>query len=61
MVTHDVEEAVRVADRVLVLKANPGQIATEIPVTRPAQVRSDSDALPQLRQVRQALEEVHAY
>jgi len=29
LVTHDVGEAVRMADRVLVLKANPGRIAED--------------------------------
>ena len=33
MVTHNIEEAVLMADRVLVLASNPGRIAAEIPVT----------------------------
>jgi NitT/TauT family transport system ATP-binding protein len=33
MVTHNIEEAVLMADRVLVLSSNPGRIASEIPVT----------------------------
>jgi NitT/TauT family transport system ATP-binding protein len=35
MVTHNIEEAVLMADRVLVLSSNPGRIASEIPVTLP--------------------------
>jgi NitT/TauT family transport system ATP-binding protein len=35
MVTHNIEEAVLMADRVLVLSSNPGRIASEIPVTIP--------------------------
>jgi NitT/TauT family transport system ATP-binding protein len=32
MVTHNIEEAVLMADRILVLSSNPGRIASEIPV-----------------------------
>src|SRR5271170_2782127 len=35
MVTHNIEEAVLMADRVLVLSSNPGRIASEIAVTLP--------------------------
>ena len=34
-VTHDVREAVRLGDRVLVLTSRPGRVATEIPVDLP--------------------------
>ena len=33
LVTHDIEEAILLGDRVLVMSKNPGQIAAEIPVT----------------------------
>ena len=35
MVTHNIEEAVLMADRILVLSSNPGRIASEIPVAIP--------------------------
>ena len=35
MVTHNIEEAVLMADRILVLASNPGRIASEIAVTLP--------------------------
>jgi NitT/TauT family transport system ATP-binding protein len=35
MVTHNIEEAVLMADRILVLSSNPGRIASEIPVSIP--------------------------
>jgi NitT/TauT family transport system ATP-binding protein len=35
MVTHNIEEAVLMSDRILVLSSNPGRIASEIPVTIP--------------------------
>jgi len=35
MVTHNIEEAVLMCDRILILSSNPGRIAAEIPVTLP--------------------------
>jgi len=35
MVTHNIEEAVLMSDRILVLSSNPGRIASDIPVTLP--------------------------
>jgi NitT/TauT family transport system ATP-binding protein len=35
IVTHNIEEAVQLADRILVLSANPGRIRSELPVTLP--------------------------
>jgi NitT/TauT family transport system ATP-binding protein len=43
MVTHNIEEAVLMCDRILVLGANPGHIAAEIPVSLP-QPRNRLDA-----------------
>jgi ABC-type nitrate/sulfonate/bicarbonate transport system ATPase subunit len=42
LVTHDVEEAARLADRVVVLSARPGHVVAELPV--PAE-RTDADVL----------------
>ena len=35
MVTHDIEEAIRVADRVLVLTSGAGQIAADVTIDLP--------------------------
>jgi NitT/TauT family transport system ATP-binding protein len=43
MVTHNIEEAVLMCDRILVLGSNPGHIAAEIPVALP-QPRNRLDA-----------------
>jgi len=35
LVTHDVEEAIGLADRLLVMSASPARIVAEVPITRP--------------------------
>jgi NitT/TauT family transport system ATP-binding protein len=58
MVTHDVEEAVFLAQRVVVLASNPGRIADEIPVQlppdRPLVVKRD----PQFLRLRSRVEDM---
>lgn len=57
-VTHDLDEAIYLSDRILVLKANPGEIHEfiEVPVPRPR----DSDCLlsPEFLATKQRLEEL---
>jgi len=43
LVTHDLEEAVRLADRVFLLSSRPATIMAEIPVTTPRRSRSDRE------------------
>ncbi len=63
LVTHSVSEAVRMADRIVVLTARPGSVARIIPVDlrrpRPATLASSPEAAAIDGTVRAALAEVH--
>lgn len=54
-VTHHLDEAVRVADRVVLLSARPGRIRTVLPVAIPAGERGDPAALVELARLRTQL------
>ena len=61
LVTHDIAEAVRLSDRVLVLEADPGRIAAELPVSLPQPRDPDAHAtLAASANVRHALQAAHA-
>ena len=49
IVTNDIEEALCVADRVVVMRAGPGHIHEIVPVDLPRPRRSDSAAFSDLR------------
>jgi len=57
-VTHDLDEAIYLSDRILVLKANPGEIVefVEVPVPRPR--RPEYLLSPEFLSVKQRLEEL---
>jgi len=43
LVTHDLQEAVRLADRIFLLSARPAQIVAEIPLATPRSTRSEQE------------------
>jgi NitT/TauT family transport system ATP-binding protein len=57
-ITHDLDEAVFLADRILVLKANPGEVAEliEVPVPRPRHASQYTG--PEFRAAKERLEEL---
>ncbi|KQV98461.1 ABC transporter ATP-binding protein [Rhizobacter sp. Root1221] len=62
MVTHDIDEAVHLSDRVLVLEAGPGRVSAEVAITldRPRH-RDDPRAPAFSAEVRRALQAAHAF
>jgi len=63
-VTHDLDEAVRLADRILVFSARPGRVIEVVTVPTELCRNSNNDALPALQDIRnqlwQTLRELHA-
>jgi len=43
LVTHDVDEAVRLADRLIVLSARPAHVIADVPIAGPRRGRSEAD------------------
>jgi NitT/TauT family transport system ATP-binding protein len=48
LVTHDLEEAVRLADRVFLLSARPAKIVADIPLAMPRRLRTEVDVAAML-------------
>ena len=64
LVTHDIEEAVFLADRILVMSPRPGRLVDEVRVNLPAprgpSVRTDLEFIAAATKVREKLLEMHA-
>jgi NitT/TauT family transport system ATP-binding protein len=58
LVTHDMDEAIRLADRLFVLAPRPTRVIAEIPVARPRQPRS-ADEIAALKRI--ITERLHAH
>lgn len=43
LVTHDIDDAVRLGDRILLLSPSPARVIAEVPITTPRAARSDAD------------------
>jgi NitT/TauT family transport system ATP-binding protein len=62
MVTHDVEEAVFLGQRVVVLASDPGRMAADLPVNLPAERELSAKRLPEFLAIRAQVEDqVRAY
>jgi NitT/TauT family transport system ATP-binding protein len=62
MVTHDVEEAVFLGRRVVVLASDPGRVAADLPVNLPAERELSAKRLPEFLAMRAEVEDlVRAY
>lgn len=51
LVTHDLSEAVRLADRIVVLAGRPGRIVARLSIDRPARLRDDAFVESEIRRI----------
>jgi NitT/TauT family transport system ATP-binding protein len=58
MVTHDVEEAVFLGQRVVVLASDPGRVAADLPVNLPAERELSAKRLPEFLALRAEVEDL---
>jgi len=51
LVTHDLSEAVRLADQAVVLSGRPGRIVARLAIERPARLRDDAFVEAEIRRI----------
>lgn len=58
MITHDIEEAILLGDRVLVMSARPGRIVADITVDLPRPRSVETATLPRFQEIKQQIREL---
>ena len=59
LVTHDVEEAIGLADRLFLLSASPARVLAEVPVSRPRAAHSPEELAAIRREIAKRLNQAH--
>ncbi|AMN40618.1 ABC transporter ATP-binding protein [Rhodoplanes sp. Z2-YC6860] len=60
LVTHDIDEAINLADRVFLLSASPCRVVAEVPITKPRSKRSTSEVAAVREEIQQRLHQAGA-
>ena len=58
MITHDIDEAILLGDRVIVMSPRPGQIEADIPVDLPRPRSVETAAHPRFQEIKQQIREL---
>jgi NitT/TauT family transport system ATP-binding protein len=56
-VTHDVEEAIGLADRVIVLSASPARVIADVPIERPRVARTPEEVAAIQREIARGVDQ----
>ncbi len=58
LITHDIEEAILLSDRVLVMSPRPGRIRADIEIDLPRPRNADTPALPRFQELKQQIRDI---
>jgi NitT/TauT family transport system ATP-binding protein len=58
LITHDIEEAILLGDRVIVMSDRPGRIRADITVDLPRPRNADTPRLPRFQEIKQAIRDI---